>query len=67
MINIKKKIQEYDFFSKLANDWWDENGKFKVLHQIRPLRIEYILNSTDKDTLSRLEILDVGCGGGFGK
>ena len=65
MINIKSKNQEYEQFSKLANDWWDENGKFKVLHQIRPLRIEYILNSADKDTLSGLDILDVGCGGGL--
>ena len=65
MINIKSKNQEYEQFSKLANDWWDENGKFKVLHQIRPLRIEYILNSAGKDTLSGLDILDVGCGGGL--
>lgn len=65
MINIKSKNQEYEQFSKLANDWWDENGKFKVLHQIRPLRIEYILNSVGKDNLSGLDILDVGCGGGL--
>ena len=65
MIDIKSKSQEYEQFSKLADDWWDENGKFKVLHQIRPLRIEYILNSTDKDTLNGLDILDVGCGGGL--
>ena len=43
-MNIKSKNKEYEQFNKLANDWWDENGKFKVLHQIRPIRIKYILD-----------------------
>tara|TARA_B100000575_G_scaffold136995_1_gene109222 strand:- start:463 stop:1164 length:702 start_codon:yes stop_codon:yes gene_type:complete len=65
MINIKSKNQEYEQFNKLANDWWDENGKFKVLHQIRPLRIEYILENIESNTLHGLDVLDVGCGGGL--
>ena len=38
-----KKNKEYNFFNKLSEEWWDENGKFGILHKIRPLRIEYIL------------------------
>ena len=40
---IKLKKQEYELFSKLSKEWWDEKGKFKVLHQIRPIRMQYIL------------------------
>ena len=29
--------KEYELFNKLSKEWWDENGKFKVLHQIRPI------------------------------
>ena len=35
----KEEIQK---FSKLADDWWDVNGKFKPLHMFNPIRIEYI-------------------------
>ena len=38
----KEEIQK---FSKLADEWWDVNGKFKPLHMFNPIRIEYI---TDK-------------------
>ena len=34
---------EIEKFSKLANEWWDVNGKFKPLHMFNPIRIEYIL------------------------
>ena len=33
MPNIKSKNQEYNLFNKLSNEWWDENGKFKILHK----------------------------------
>ena len=36
----KEEIQK---FSKLADEWWDVNGKFKPLHMFNPIRIEYIL------------------------
>ena len=61
-------------FSKLANEWWDINGKFKPLHMFNPTRIEYILDVSlsyfkiDKDKkfpLKNLKILDIGCGGGL--
>jgi len=61
-------------FSKLANEWWNTNGKFKPLHMFNPTRIEYILDVSlsyfkiDKDKkfpLKNLKILDIGCGGGL--
>lgn len=35
---------EVDKFSKLANTWWDESGELKTLHQVNPLRLEFIKN-----------------------
>ena len=67
----KEEIQK---FSKLANEWWDVNGKFKPLHMFNPIRIEYILEKITKHfglnnkkdiLLKNLEILDIGCGGGL--
>jgi len=67
----KEEIQK---FSKLADEWWDVNGKFKPLHMFNPIRIEYILNEITKHfklnqdrklILKNLEILDIGCGGGL--
>jgi 2-polyprenyl-6-hydroxyphenyl methylase / 3-demethylubiquinone-9 3-methyltransferase len=49
-------------FSDLAHRWWDKNSEFKPLHQINPLRLEWI------DSLVALQgknVLDVGCGGGI--
>ena len=36
---------EIEKFSKLADEWWDINGKFKPLHMFNPVRIEYILET----------------------
>lgn len=54
--------QELTKFSELAHRWWDPESEFRPLHQINPLRLEWI------DQLARLEgrrVLDVGCGGGI--
>jgi len=54
--------QELAKFSDLAHRWWDPDSEFRPLHQINPLRLEWI------DALSRLagkSVLDVGCGGGI--
>jgi 2-polyprenyl-6-hydroxyphenyl methylase/3-demethylubiquinone-9 3-methyltransferase len=64
---------EVDKFSALAEEWWDENGKFKPLHDINPVRIKYIKESiashfkikNSAQPLSDLRILDIGCGGGL--
>jgi 2-polyprenyl-6-hydroxyphenyl methylase / 3-demethylubiquinone-9 3-methyltransferase len=54
--------QELAKFSDLAHRWWDTESEFRPLHQINPLRLEWI------DKLSRVSgkrVLDVGCGGGI--
>ena len=40
--------QEIQKFSKMADEWWDVNGKFKPLHMFNPTRIEYILSTSKK-------------------
>ena len=67
----KEEIQK---FSKIADEWWDANGKFKPLHVFNPVRIKYIkekcishfnLKQNGDKPLSSLKILDIGCGGGL--
>ena len=66
--------EEIQKFSKLADEWWDANGKFKPLHAFNPIRIKYIiekctsnfkLQNDNTKLLSGLKILDIGCGGGL--
>ena len=54
--------QEIKKFSDIANDWWNEDGDFKPLHIINPLRANYIKSKTK---LEGKKVLDVGCGGGL--
>ena len=65
---------EIEKFSRLADEWWDIEGKFKPLHMFNPVRIEYILDTCSsyfnfkndkKLPLKGLKILDIGCGGGL--
>ena len=65
MMNIKSKNEEFDFFNQLSNEWWNENGKFKILHQIKSHRMTYILEQVNNRNIKNLKILDVGCGGGI--
>ncbi len=66
----KKEIEK---FSKIAEEWWNPEGKFKPLHKFNPIRISYIkdniINSlklkNKKKPLEKVEILDIGCGGGL--
>ena len=53
---------ELEKFSQLAHRWWDPNSEFKPLHDINPLRLEYIDRVAG---LSGKSVLDVGCGGGI--
>ena len=66
----KEEIQK---FSKIADEWWDAKGKFKPLHVFNPIRVKYIKDKcishfgvkSDNKPLSKLKILDIGCGGGL--
>jgi 2-polyprenyl-6-hydroxyphenyl methylase/3-demethylubiquinone-9 3-methyltransferase len=49
-------------FSDLAHRWWDKESEFRPLHQINPLRLDWIQNLVP---LKGLRVLDVGCGGGI--
>ena len=71
MSSVNKK--EIEKFSKMATEWWDPNGKFKPLHKFNPIRIRYIKENiiqnfklkAKKRSLQKINILDIGCGGGL--
>lgn len=82
MLNNKIDIKTSEFsseserqkFEAMADEWWDPAGKFKPLHQINPVRLNFILeqakknfniNTKDVSALKNLSILDIGCGGGL--
>lgn len=65
-------------FSAMAEEWWDENGKFRPLHKFNPIRICFIrdaviehfaIDMTTNDAklkpFAGLKLLDIGCGGGL--
>ena len=66
----KKEIEK---FSKIAEEWWNPEGKFKPLHKFNPIRISYLKENiiktfkleNKKTPLKDLKILDIGCGGGL--
>ncbi len=74
-------FSEVEKFSKIAEEWWDENGKFKPLHRFNPVRLNFISSqirqyfctknpSSDEENQQlqpflNLNILDIGCGGGL--
>lgn len=60
MLNADPK--ELDKFSKLAEEWWNPNGKLWTLHALNPLRLQFIEQHT---CLNNARVLDVGCGGGL--
>ena len=54
--------QELAKFSELAHRWWDSDSEFRPLHQINPLRLDWIDRQLG---LAGKRVLDVGCGGGI--
>ena len=66
----KKEIEK---FSRIAEEWWNPEGKFKPLHKFNPVRISYIKDNiisslklkNKKKPLEKVRILDIGCGGGL--
>ena len=68
-INTVNK-EEINKFTKMADEWWNPEGKFKPLHKFNPIRIKYIKDNVishfkknkKKNSLKGLEFLDIGCG-----
>jgi 2-polyprenyl-6-hydroxyphenyl methylase / 3-demethylubiquinone-9 3-methyltransferase len=61
-------LEEIAKFEQMAHEWWEPEGKFKPLHDINPVRMEYIqthLGGSPDADLSGLKLLDIGCGGGI--
>ena len=65
--------QEIEKFSKIATEWWSPDGKFKPLHKFNPIRIQYLKENIIEHfkikhsnlPLKKINILDIGCGGGL--
>ena len=67
-LNVNK--DEIAKFEDVASQWWDLTGDFKPLHQINPVRVQFICqhiaqHNDNNDGLLALNIIDVGCGGGI--
>lgn len=74
-------LNEISKFTSIANQWWQKDGPFKMLHEITPIRMKYITdnvashfniqesknfrNAKKQNPFHNLEILDAGCGGGL--
>jgi 2-polyprenyl-6-hydroxyphenyl methylase/3-demethylubiquinone-9 3-methyltransferase len=61
-MNMNVDSQEISKFEALAHRWWDPEGDFRPLHDINPVRLDYIV---DKLPLAGVTAVDVGCGGGI--
>jgi 2-polyprenyl-6-hydroxyphenyl methylase/3-demethylubiquinone-9 3-methyltransferase len=60
--NVNADQRELDKFGELAHRWWDPHSEFKPLHDINPLRLEWIDSTVG---LAGKRVLDIGCGGGI--
>jgi 2-polyprenyl-6-hydroxyphenyl methylase/3-demethylubiquinone-9 3-methyltransferase len=71
MVPIKDTVDpgEINKFTKIATQWWKEDGAFSELHKINPIRIRYIIDKIKEYFLDKeknqIKLLDVGCGGGI--
>lgn len=61
-MNTNVDPQEIHKFAAHASHWWDPNGELKTLHQVNPLRLNYI---AEKVPLAGQKVIDIGCGGGI--
>ena len=71
---VTASMKEKDSFARLADEWWVQDGEFKSLHDINPIRLTYVrdqicehyrLDKNNINCLNKISILDVGCGGGL--
>ncbi|WP_416830234.1 MAG: bifunctional 2-polyprenyl-6-hydroxyphenol methylase/3-demethylubiquinol 3-O-methyltransferase UbiG [Erythrobacter sp.] len=72
--NVTIRPEEAQFFAELAKDWWNPNGKMASLHQVNPVRMQFIREAIDAHfatdprairPLSGKSALDIGCGAGL--
>jgi 2-polyprenyl-6-hydroxyphenyl methylase / 3-demethylubiquinone-9 3-methyltransferase len=61
-VSLNVDPAELEKFSQLAHRWWDPHGEFRPLHDINPLRLDWI---DERAALAGKDVLDVGCGGGI--
>jgi 2-polyprenyl-6-hydroxyphenyl methylase/3-demethylubiquinone-9 3-methyltransferase len=61
-MKVNADPQELAKFSELAHRWWDTESEFRPLHQINPLRLDWI---DQRARIAGKRVLDVGCGGGI--
>ncbi|WP_426357158.1 bifunctional 2-polyprenyl-6-hydroxyphenol methylase/3-demethylubiquinol 3-O-methyltransferase UbiG [Pseudocolwellia sp. HL-MZ19] len=61
--SVNVNFDEIEKFEKVASQWWDLTGDFKPLHQINPLRLQFIIQHIEN--IFDKNIIDVGCGGGI--
>ena len=59
-MNIDEK--EINNFDSFAHQWWNKRGPYKLIHNLTPLRLDYIQKHLD---IKNSNILDIGCGGGI--
>nr|WP_274620552.1 bifunctional 2-polyprenyl-6-hydroxyphenol methylase/3-demethylubiquinol 3-O-methyltransferase UbiG [Colwellia maritima] len=68
-INDTPNVNEVEIakFEQIASQWWDLSGDFKPLHQVNPLRVQFICQhiSEQQTDLFAKEVIDIGCGGGI--
>jgi 2-polyprenyl-6-hydroxyphenyl methylase/3-demethylubiquinone-9 3-methyltransferase len=62
MMSVNADEQELAKFGELAHRWWDADGEFRPLHEINPLRLDWI---DAQAAIAGKRVLDVGCGGGI--
>ena len=61
-IIMDKDKAEIENFNKYAHEWWNKRGPYKLLHNLTPVRLDYIKNQI---TVKDCKFLDIGCGGGL--
>ena len=59
-MNVDNK--EINNFDSVAHEWWNKRGPYKLIHNLLPVRLNYIQSQLD---INNLNILDIGCGGGI--
>ena len=74
MTSVSVEPSEVAKFEAMATEWWDPHGKFKPLHMMNPVRLDYVIRQIASEferdlstplPFKGLRILDIGCGGGL--